>query len=258
MSSFLILMIQNPQKNTRRALWALAALAAGATGCARPFQAMAQTTTAHKIADVLPHVIGPATHYDVKVSGDPTAISRGRARAVHITGTQVQVSSDTTLDTLQIDAQDVSFDIPQHRMAHVGRADFTATMSQASLSAYLAQAKIGIPGLTVILRQSDVEVKMPVQAYGLRTVVTLNGDFVPNAQSTDKVDFVASGVHVGLLPVPSALINLALREANPLIDLSQMKVGLALRHITVSNKILQFQGQAYLLPPTDTPSPQTK
>ena len=57
-------------------------------GCAHPVQ----ETAAHKIADALPSLLGPAAHYDVQVDGDPFALTRGRARAVHIQGQDVQLA----------------------------------------------------------------------------------------------------------------------------------------------------------------------
>lgn len=67
-----------------------------------------QETAAHKIADVLPSMLGPAAHHDVQVEGDPFALSRGRARAVHIQGQNVQIAPGITLDTLDAEARDVS------------------------------------------------------------------------------------------------------------------------------------------------------
>lgn len=101
----------------------------------------AQTTAAHKIADALPRSIGPAAHYDVQVEGDTLALTRGRARRIHVVGQEVQVAPDTTLDVLDIDAHDVSFDTDAKKINKVGRAAFRGTVGQQNLTEYLAHRR---------------------------------------------------------------------------------------------------------------------
>ena len=151
-----------------------------------------QETAAHKIADALPSVLGPAAHYDVQVDGDPFALARGRARGVHIQGQDVQLSPTITLDTLNADAADVSFDTNTRRLSHVGATQFTATMDQAHLTAYLAQSKPLLPGLVVTLRPSDVEARVPVTFLGLHTTAALSGTFAPDAAEPSRLDFVTT------------------------------------------------------------------
>ena len=105
----------------------------------------AQTTAAHKIADALPRSLGPAAHYDVQVEGDTGALTRGRARRIHVIGTQVQVAPDTTLDTLDLDARDVSVDAGRGRIEKVGQATFTGTVGQQNLTRYLAHRQAPLP-----------------------------------------------------------------------------------------------------------------
>lgn len=211
-------------------------------GCGHP----AQETAAHKIADALPSLLGPAARYDVQVNGDPFALTRGRARSVHIQGEQVQLSPALTLDTLDADAEDVSFDTQTRRLDHVGRTQFTATLNQAHLTAYLAQSKPLLPGLVVTLRANDVEAQVPVTAFGLHSVAYLNGSLTPDAADPGKLDFVAHSAQIGQVPLPASLVNLAIDQLNPVVNLTGLKAPLTITNAFVENSRLNIQGTADL------------
>lgn len=225
-------------------LTSMTALAAAAFlfGCGHPVQ----ETAAHKIADILPSVLGPATHYEVQVDGDPFALTRGRARAVHVQGVGVQLSPILTLDTLNADVEDVSFDTKTRKLSHLGRTAITASLGQGNLSRYLAQSKPLLPGLVVTLLPDTVEAQVPVSALGLQTTATLTGFLRPDASDPSKLDFVASGAQLGNVPVPPSLVNLALDTVNPLLDLSTLKAPLIVTDAKVQSSRLVLSGTADL------------
>ena len=212
------------------------------TGCGHPVQ----ETAAHKIADVLPSVLGPAVRYDVQVDGDPFALTRGRARAVHVQGIGVQLSPSLTLDTLNADVEDVSFDTKTRKLSHLGRTAITASLGQENLSRYLAQAKSAVPGLVITLLPDAVEAQVPVSALGLQTTAELTGSLRPDASDPGKLDFVASGAQLGSVPVPAGLVNIALDTVNPLLDLSTLRAPLTITDARVQNRQLTLSGTANL------------
>ena len=213
-----------------------------ACGCGHPVQ----ETAAHKIADVLPSVIGPAAHYDVQVDGDLLALARGRARAVHIQGQEVQIAPNLTLDTLQADARDVSFNQETRSLENIGSTSFTATLGQTNLSAYLAQTKLLLPGLVVALGDSDVQVRVPVVLLGIQTTAALTGTLIPSTSEAGKLDFQTDSAHLGIVPLPSALVNLALGQINPLVDLTHLRVPLNVTRVGVIQSRLSIDGAADL------------
>ncbi len=212
------------------------------TGCGHPVQ----ETAAHKIADVLPSALGPAAHYDVQVDGDPFALARGRARAVHVQGVGVQLSPSLTLDSLHADVQDVSFDTKTRKLSHLGQTAFTASLGQENLSRYLAQSKPLLPGLVVSLLPNVIEAQVPVSALGLQTSAQLSGSLRPDPADPRRLDFVANAAQVGNVPVPSSLVNLALDSVNPLLDLSGLKAPLAVKEAKVQDRQLVLSGTADL------------
>ncbi len=213
-----------------------------ACGCSHP----AQETAAHKIADVLPRVIGPAYHYDVQVDGDPFALSRGRARAVHIQGQAVQIAPSLTLDTLSADASDISFSRETHRLEHIGATAFTATLGQTNLATYLAQTKPLLPGLVMTLGENDVSARVPVEFLGVRTIAALSGTLSPSTTEPGKLDFQTDSAHLGAVPLPPALVNLVLDRLNPLVDLTHLRVPLTVSRVSVAHSRLSLGGTADL------------
>lgn len=236
--------IRAPKLAALAALGIFAAFAAFAAlvGCGHP----AQETAAHKIADALPSVLGPAEHYEVQVDGDPFALARGRARAVHIQGTRVRLSPALTVDALTVDAGDVSFDRGTRRLDHIGRATFSATLTQGQLADYLGRFKPLLPGLVVTLRPADVEARVPVAFMGLHTVAALAGRFAPDADDPSRLDFVADGARVGVVPLPAGLVNVALDQLNPVVALTGLKVPLLVTGASVSDRRLTLTGSADL------------
>ena len=235
-------MIQKPLKIVLvKIVLGLAGLLA-ACGCGNPVQ----ETAAHKIADALPSALGPATHYDVQVDGDPLALSRGRARAVHLQGRDVQLSPLLTLDTLDADVRDVSFDPKTRRLNHVGGTTFRATLSQANLDRYLAQFKPRLPGLTITLLPDRVGAQVPVSFFGVRTVAALSGTLSPNPDDPQKLDFRTRGAQVGSLPLPTGLANLAVSTLNPVVSLSGLPAPLTITEAHVVGSRLALLGTADL------------
>ncbi len=205
-----------------------------------------QETAAHKIADKLPAALGPADRYDVQVDGDPLALTRGRARAVHVQGVGVKLSPALTLDTLTADVQNVSFDTKTRRLTHLGRAAFTASLSQANLARYLAQSKSSVPGLVVTLLPDSIDARVPVSAFGFSSVAALAGTLRPHAGDPSRLDFDASGAQVGRVALPAGLVNLALDTLNPLLDLGGLKVPLSVESAKVQGGKLVLAGTADL------------
>ena len=212
------------------------------TGCGHPVQ----ETAAHKIADLLPSVLGPAAHYDVQVDGDPFALARGRARAVHIEGQDVQLSPRLTVDTLDADVRDVSFDVGTHKLSHLGSTAFTASLSQAHLGKYLAQSKPRLPYLVVTILPDAVEARVPIEVLKLQTTAVLVGSFQPDADDPSKLDFAATGAQIGVVPLPAGLVNLALDSLNPVLDLSGLKAPLSVTEAHVVESRLVISGTARL------------
>ena len=150
------------------------------------------------------------------------------------------------MDTLELDARDVSVDAGTRRIEKVGRATFTGTVGQQNLAQYLAHRQTFVSGLTVQLRAQDVLATVPVSVVGLHTTATLSGTLAPDDAQPDHLDFVADAASLGSLPIPANLVNYALDEINPVFDLSHIKVPLTLTRADVVNGQIVLQGTANL------------
>ena len=239
----LMLMTRTLRPITRLFLSAALALSAagGLTGCG--VGQSPQSIVAHKIADALPRVLGPAAHYDVQVTGGVLGLAQGRAKHVHITGQDVRVTPTVTLDTLTLDADDISFNEQTHTVQKVGKTVFAAALGQAHLSAYLAQAR---PNLQVTLLENSLQAALPIHFGPLQTVVTVRGTLAPTEMGSDTVGFIADRARLGVLPVPAFAVNAALEAVNPVLDLSQVKVPIAVQSADVEQGLLTLRGTAQI------------
>jgi len=205
-----------------------------------------QTTVAHKIADALPRWIGPAEHYDVKVDGDTFALGRGHVRRVQIDGSNVQLSSTVSMDRINIDAHDVSFDRKARKVHRIDDVSFTGQVDQGDIDRYLTKARPDLNDVVVRLRTNDVEVSTPITVRGYTTTVSVSGTLKPNAEAANKLDFVANGGNIGIVPVPARLVNVAVDEINPVLDLSRVRFPIAVKSVDIHNGRAAVQGTAVI------------
>ncbi|BDI33808.1 hypothetical protein CCAX7_58590 [Capsulimonas corticalis] len=227
--------------SSRLAALALFCGASCLAGCA---SVSPQHIAERKITGALPRILGPAQSYDVHVTGDAFALSRGRAKRVQIAGTQVQLTPSLTMDSLNLDASDLSFDTQSKTLQNIGGLGFQASLGQASLNRHLAQTKGADSGLQVTLRENDMEASVPVSVLGLRTTARLSGGLSPHPGAASKLDFHADGAHLGVVPLPAALLNVALDRLNPVLDLSEVKIPLSVTSATVEHGMLKVTGTA--------------
>ncbi len=202
-----------------------------------------QTIVAHKIADALPQAIGPASRYDVQVSGDALGLARGRARGVRIVGQDVQMTPAVTLDTLTLEARDVVFDTKSRQVQSIGSSMFAASLGQAHLTEYLLHAR---PELSVTLGDGDMTATLPVTVGPMHTTVAVRGTLTPTMPGASTLDFVADRGRLGVLPVPAFAVNAALGAVNPVLDLSRVKVPIGVQSADVVGGMLTIRGTAQL------------
>lgn len=238
MSSFSILKARQSAR-TAVALSSASVFLVSGCGSSAP-----QTTAAHRLADRLPRIIGPARHYDVQVDGDPFALGRGRARRVNIEGRDVVMAPGLTMDRLTIEADDVSFDVKNRSLKHIGRVLFTGRLGQRNLDNYIARIKPDPSGLSITLRWDDMEVAVPVDVASLTTTARVSGTLTPALSGSDKLDFVANRGSVGIVPVPARIVNLAIDQVNPVLDLSRLRFPVAMTDAAVDRGSIVLKGTA--------------
>jgi len=205
-----------------------------------------QTTVAHKIADALPRWIGPAEHYEVKVDGDTFALGRGHVRRVQIDGSNVQLSSTVSMDRINIDAHDVSFDRKARTVHRIDDVAFTGQVNQGDIDHYLTKARPDLSDVVVRLRTNDVEVSTPITVRGYTTTVSVSGTLRPSVNAPNKLDFVANGGSIGIVPVPARLVNVAVDEINPVLDLSRLRFPIMVKGVDIHNGTATVHGTAII------------
>jgi hypothetical protein len=203
-----------------------------------------QTIAAHKIADRLPKIIGPARHYDVAVDGNPFALGRGRARRIVIDGQDVEMASGLTMDRLTIEADDISFDVRKGTLEHIDRVSFKARLGQINLDKYIARIKPDRPGLSIKLQWDDMEVSVPVKVASVTTIARVSGTLTASQSRPDKLDFTVDKASIGIVPLPAKLVNIAIDQVNPVLDLSGVRFPISISGAYVDRGSIILRGTA--------------
>lgn len=209
-----------------------------------------QTIAAHKISDALPKMLGPAAHYEAAVQGDTLALTRGRAQRVHVEGQDVQLTPTLTVDTLTFDAQNVSIDAKAMKLQKIGNVSFVGRIGQGHLEYYLHHVKMSkmLQGLRITLRPNDVQVELPLAAGPIHTHATVFGHPAPDAHDAKSIDFVVDKARLSFLPLPAGLVNRALSELNPIVDMSAVRVPICVQSTSVEGGQLVLRGTAQIDP----------
>jgi len=165
---------------------------------------------------------------------------------VRIHGKDVELAPSLTVNKLDVDAHDVSFDKEARKVENASHVDVTATVGQLHLDQYLVAKKPEITGLAVQIRWADLEASVPVSAFGMTTTVRVDGSLAPSASGPDKLDFIPSGADIGPVPIPHKLIDIAMNRINPVLDLSTMKFPVNLSSAKAVNGMLVVEGTTTL------------
>ena len=80
----------------------------------------------------------------------------------------------------------------------------------------------------------------------LHTTATVYGNLTPTRPGAATLNFVADKARLSFVPVPAFLVNRALDAVNPIVDLSGLKVPVALQSVDVQNGALVLRGTANL------------
>lgn len=197
-------------------------------------------------------VIGPADSWDVKVTGNPGTILKGRIPGVDIHGANVQAAPSLTLQSLDIDANNIHFNTRSHDVSSIDSLRFGGVMNQSQLDSYLKASASSLPGhpkdLKIELRQNDLKVSFKYNVAKIGVPVTVDGALAISAKGDDKIDFIPSKASVAKAPIPKKLLDLAVKKINPVVDLATMPFPLHLSEIKIDNSQIFIAGFAFLPP----------
>ncbi|HEX5322232.1 MAG TPA: DUF2993 domain-containing protein [Capsulimonadaceae bacterium] len=217
-------------------------------GCGNPID----HKVSDRIAGILPKTLGPAKSYDVKTTGTSLHLTSGHIGRVTIHGEDVLLAPGLTVDTFDADVQDIALDTRSQRVTGMSPIQFTVGISAAHLNSYLASTAASSPSrpqnLAVTLSGQTLAINFTVRPLLVNVPVSVVGALAPQAGKSTELNFVPTGAHVSIVPVPSGLVNLALSHVNPVVDLGSMRFPLAIDRCWVQSGNLCLSGTATIPP----------
>lgn len=232
-----------------RFAWAMAiVLCIGGSGCGgKPFR-----RTERSIQARLSTVIGPADHYEVRLSRSTAGALRGRLRWLEIRGEKVEVVKDLKLDELAIRLEDVRFNRESGRLQEIGRAQFVAGITGDSVTEYLRRKASVLGEVEVRFTRGRMQIRIrpdffdPEELPESEAPIEIEGR--PVLHGEKEIHWEASRIAVLRHEVPESLLRELEGVLNPLIDLEDARFPLRLSQIRIDHGRVVVAGLATLSP----------
>jgi hypothetical protein len=222
------------------AFLALAGTIGMLTGCgARPGEKKAEKA----VTELLPSYLGKASSYKTKIEADSLgAMMRGRVRRVEIEGRNVQLVPDLLITALTITAEEIEVDKRKQQLKNVGRALFTAQITEANLNKCVRTRRPDIKDLQVALRGDLVQARLRPQVFGYPTVPIMIQGKLLTRNGGVALDFEPDAARVTLVPVPKFVLDWTMERLNPVVDLQFLKVPIRIESATIRGGSLLLSG----------------
>jgi len=207
-----------------------------------------QHLAARAIEKRLPSLIGPARSYDVSVAGSALELARGHASEVKIHGVGVQVNSALLIDDFAMDSHDLTFDRSTHKLTHAGDTAAVVSIGADNLSNYLHARHPKWSNVELSFVNQDIVAQLPMTILGQTSSVKVNGKFLPNPKNPSDIDLHVDSATIASVPVPTALVNLALDRLNPIVSLNGLRFPVTIQNTSITNNQLVVQGTVQIAP----------
>lgn len=210
----------------------------------------------HKVEDMitasLPSVLGPADDYQTHVTGHWDSILRGHVKEITVHGDNVQMSHYITVQTIDIDCQDISVDTNSHEIQSLGPFTFVITINQAAVDRYLLLTSDEVndrpPDLRVQLRQKDINVSCAEKVIEEKIPMSVSGVLRLSAPGSNKLNFIPNRASVLKVKLPEKLVRYAMSRVNPVIDLTQTTVPITVTGVDAHDDLITVSGTIDLTP----------
>ncbi len=188
----------------------------------------------------LPNYVGPADHYDVKITG--LNLRSNSAESVLAVGERVRPEGAPVIDQLRLRLEDVQYDRTAERLSQVGSARLNAIIKTADLVNFL-EAYRNVRSAEVVLRSPNyatLSVRPQLGDFSLPAgiAVEVTGQLIgQGTQLTFDVNRVtAAGIDISSVAAGrlSALIN-------PLADLQALPIEVTITDVSVAGDTIGLE-----------------
>lgn len=232
--------------------WLCLLLACGLTsvGCVRGFAEEA-------VRRSLPHIIGPADRYVVKIENTPDGrLMAGDIEDLSVVGYHVTTKDGLIIARLAVTMHGLKIDTGKKQIKSVEKAVFDLDIAQDDLSRLAREKLHGIGNPQVLLSNNGVSLVLPAHLLKLSVDTTLRGALA--VEEGQRILFVPDRLTIGILHVPDALVSAAVGRVNPVADLRTLPVPAQVDLMTIDKGILNVRGRLFATPATAAaPTPAT-
>lgn len=221
----------------------LALATAVLTGCS------VSGTLERRIEEELQTRLGPAERYRVEVSG--LDAGDGAAEHVQALGYGIRPHHGPLVERMQIDLYDVRYDRKARRLQHVDSVRASIWVTEGDLGAYLESID-GVGDATVLVAPPDsASIRVRPAIVGLPipagAVAEVSGRMVGRGP---HLDFDVSRAEAVGIRASEGMLRLIARRINPLVDLSDLPLGLDVSSVAVQGRSVRVDatGDATTLP----------
>lgn len=193
----------------------------------------------------LPRIIGPAEKYVVKIEHTSDGqLLGGKVEDLTIVGHRVRTKDGLVIERLSVRMHGIEVDTRKKQIKRVGGATFDLDVKQEDLSRLAADKVRGLGHPQVLLGQGSVALVMPAKVLNASVDSVLRGSIAVEAEQ--KILFIADGLTIGSVPVPSLLVTAAVSRINPLADLRALPVPVRVDSLTTEVGVLNVKGRLFV------------
>lgn len=193
----------------------------------------------------LPRIIGPADKYEVKIEHTSDGqLLGGKVEDLTIVGHRVRTKDGLVIERLSVRMHKIEVDTRKKRIKRVESATFDLDVKQEDLSRLASDKVRGLGHPQVLLGQNSIALVVPAKVLNASVDTVLRGSIVVEAEQ--KILFIADGLTVASVPIPSVLVSAAVSRLNPLADLRTLPVPVRVDSLTTYVGVLNVKGRLFV------------
>jgi len=200
------------------------------------------------IESCLPQIIGPASSYQVTVSGSTVKMLRHRLSRVYIKGEDVRLPNGLEVSRLDVCLNEVEFDPDKRIITDSAGATYSVELSEKELERYLKKTYPSIPGLGIDLKEGRMIARASPSLIGLTTTISAEASLGIDGQRKLVLDI--KKINAAGVPAPSFAREYIESKLNPVFDASELgydatidSVSIKPGYVTITGKLDLAKGR---------------
>jgi len=189
----------------------------------------------------LPQIIGPASSYQVTVSGSTLKMFRHRLSRVYIKGEDVRLPNGLEVSHLDVCLNEVEFDPDKRTIIDSAEATYSVVLSEEELERYLKKTYPSIPGLGIDLKEGHMVARASPSLIGLTTTISAAALFGIDSQRKLVLDI--KKINAVGVQAPSFAREYIESKLNPVFDASELGYDATIDSVSIKPGYVTITGK---------------